>query len=729
MLSMIYVGLSILISVVLVCFGLIVQFRNTKNSLNSIFFAFTLFASVWLIANSFSASINFSHNIALFANYITLFSGAISLLFLGLFVKVLTHARLNYQWRIFIFYSVLASILSLTPLVLVDVNPVNGIYEIVFGPLAFVYFFYLPYAFISAVLYLVTYKNRPSTSGNDKETATIILRGIIFTVLGVIITNAILPFVFQNFVFTGVGAYFIVFIVYSLGYATVRHRLFDIRFVVVRSMGYILSVGLLAGIYGFVSFWLIDTILADNISLGTKRLFYVSTALAMAFTFHPLKRFFDKWSNSLFYRDAYDSQELLDRLNSILVSTVDLGKMLQDTSTVVGDTLKTEFMAIGVPGTTGPDSYRIVSTDDRTFSKSDIKQAQILLPKMDGKVVVADYLEDNHSKVKGLMQANDIATIVRMVDNPGQAQEDIGYIILGNKKSGSPFSGQDIKVLTMIADELVLAIQNALRFEEIQNFNKTLEKKVENATSRLQRANDKLVALDQTKDDFISMASHQLRTPLTSVKGYISMVLEGDAGKINEDQKNLLEQAFFSSQRMVYLISDLLNVSRLRTGKFIIEPTPINLADIIESEVAQLKETATARGLKLIYKKPKDFPVLMIDETKIRQVLTNFMDNAIYYTPSGGKIEVNLTNGRQSIELTVVDNGIGVAKHEQHNLFTKFFRAGNAKKARPDGTGLGLFMAKKVIIAQGGAIIFRSAESKGSTFGFTFDKSRLRPKN
>ena len=103
----------------------------------------------------------------------------------------------------------------------------------------------------------------------------------------------------------------------------------------------------------------------------------------------------------------------------------------------------------------------------------------------------------------------------------------------------------------------------------------------------------------------------------------------------------------------------------------------------------------------------------------------NFIDNAIYYTPSGGKIEVSLADKPQSIEFTVTDNGIGVPKHEQHHLFTKFFRAHNAKRARPDGTGLGLFMSKKVVIAQGGAVIFNSQEGKGITFWFTFPKSDL----
>ena len=117
----------------------------------------------------------------------------------------------------------------------------------------------------------------------------------------------------------------------------------------------------------------------------------------------------------------------------------------------------------------------------------------------------------------------------------------------------------------------------------------------------------------------------------------------------------------------------------------------------------------------------------MLDETKIRQVIMNFTDNAIYYTPAGGHIHVGLADKGQSIELTVKDDGLGVPKTEQHHLFGKFYRAGNARKARPDGTGLGLFMAKKVIAAQGGAIIFHSEEGKGSTFGFSFAKEKLLP--
>jgi signal transduction histidine kinase len=257
--------------------------------------------------------------------------------------------------------------------------------------------------------------------------------------------------------------------------------------------------------------------------------------------------------------------------------------------------------------------------------------------------------------------------------------------------------------------------------------NKLLLEENVRALKHLQDANAKMKQLDETKDEFISLASHQLRTPLTAVKGYISMVLDGDAGELNQMQRKLLDQAFVSSQRMVFLIADLLNISRLRTGKFVIEPSPTNLADVVQGEVEQLRETAQGRGLKLEYHKPASFPALMLDETKVRQVVMNFLDNAIYYTPAGGDIQIHLRDKQQSVEFLVSDNGIGVPKHEQQHLFSKFYRAGNARKARPDGTGLGLFMAKKVVVAQHGAVIFKSKEGHGSTFGFTLAKDKLRP--
>jgi signal transduction histidine kinase len=332
---------------------------------------------------------------------------------------------------------------------------------------------------------------------------------------------------------------------------------------------------------------------------------------------------------------------------------------------------------------------------------------------------------DNETLLHKNLKENDIEIVARLVDTLDYEVKGIGYIFLGPKKSGNLYSKDDLKILEIIANELVIAVENVLRFEEIEEFNVTLQKKIDTATRELKQSNDKLKALDEAKDEFVSMASHQLRTPLTSIKGYISMVMEGDAGKINDTQEKMLGQAFFSSQRMVYLISDLLNVSRLKTGKFLIESKPVYLPDVVESELEQLQEGAKVKDISLSFTKPKKFATLNLDEMKTRQVIMNFADNALHYTPSGGKINVELKETDKSVEFTVKDNGIGVPKEQRPKLFTKFYRADNARKARPDGTGLGLFMAKKVIIAQGGSVIFDSKEGKGSTFGFSFPKEKL----
>ena len=143
----------------------------------------------------------------------------------------------------------------------------------------------------------------------------------------------------------------------------------------------------------------------------------------------------------------------------------------------------------------------------------------------------------------------------------------------------------------------------------------------------------------------------------------------------------------------------------------------------VEEELAIVAASAGVKGVGLDFKKPADFPLLQLDDTKIRQVIMNFLDNAVYYTPAGGTVKIELEEAERTVELRIIDSGIGVPKADQHKLFTKFFRASNARKARPDGTGLGLFMAQKVIVASGGAIIFHSKEGEGSTFGFSFPRN------
>ena len=176
---------------------------------------------------------------------------------------------------------------------------------------------------------------------------------------------------------------------------------------------------------------------------------------------------------------------------------------------------------------------------------------------------------------------------------------------------------------------------------------------------------------------------------------------------------------------MVHLIGDFLNMSRLQTGRFVIERHPVDIARIIEQEVDSMKPIALSHDIKLTLKKPTRSPILYLDENKIRQVVMNFIDNAIYYSPEGTPVDVVMEIEDGDVVLRVVDQGMGVPANVQKKLFTKFFRASNARKQRPDGTGIGLYLAKRIIDGHQGKLVFESAVGKGSTFGFRLPIKQL----
>jgi signal transduction histidine kinase/uncharacterized membrane protein YidH (DUF202 family) len=576
-------------------------------------------------------------------------------------------------------------------------------------------------AYVAVVLIAVARDNAILLRRSDaklRQQAATLLVGLILTVVHALLFIVVLPSVFStNSAFYNVGYLAPYFYTSFTAYGLLRQGLFNVRAVVARSVGYVLATIVLVGSYGLAIAVLSRILLGKTVDIA-ELIIFSSIGIIAAITYAPLLQWFKKITDRIFYRDAYDAQTLIDELNKIFVSTIHIDELLHKSATLIATTLRTEICIFTIKSVKG----HITIGEGTGFHESEVKSLHAHLDAMPDSVIIVADLENKAAK-KTLV-AHNISAILRLIDVKHD-NEVMGYVLLGDKKSGSIYTLQDIRVLEIIANEMVIAAQNALRFQEIEEFNKTLQQKITEKTRSLQHANDKLRKMDQTKDDFISMASHQLRTPLTSVKGYVSMVLDGDVGALNRKQRDYLSQVFVSSQRMSYLISDLLNVSRLRTGKFIIDRNPCNLATVVHEEVSQLVETAKSRNLTLIYRQPEHFPTLMLDEMKMRQVIMNFIDNAIYYTPSDGSITVTLADNPQSIEFTVADTGIGVPKSEQHHLFSKFFRAQNARVARPDGTGLGLFMAKKVITVQGGAIIFRSREGKGSTFGFTMPKATV----
>ncbi|MSR87936.1 MAG: HAMP domain-containing histidine kinase [Candidatus Zambryskibacteria bacterium] len=236
----------------------------------------------------------------------------------------------------------------------------------------------------------------------------------------------------------------------------------------------------------------------------------------------------------------------------------------------------------------------------------------------------------------------------------------------------------------------------------------------------LQRANEKLRELDLTKSNFISIAAHQLRTPLSGVKWTLNMVLKETLGQIGTEQKSFLMKCYESNERMIVLINDMLNADRIDSNKIKYNFLPIQISDLMDDVLFEMTAFISKKKLHMSYAhKGSVFPKVLIDKEKIRGVLQNLLENSIRYTLEEGYVEIDFKEVDQFLRVSIKDSGIGIPEEEQKNIFNRFFRAKNAFKTETDGSGLGLYIAKGVVEKHGGKIWFESREGEGSTFYFT----------
>jgi len=224
--------------------------------------------------------------------------------------------------------------------------------------------------------------------------------------------------------------------------------------------------------------------------------------------------------------------------------------------------------------------------------------------------------------------------------------------------------------------------------------------------------------IEKMKTEFVSVAAHQLRTPLSAIKWTIRMILDGDVGEINEEQRELLEQTYISNERMIRLINDLLDVSRIEEGRLLYDQKDARIEDVIDSVIEASQEMLRNKNMVLEVNK-KETPKVRIDKEKIGVVIQNLLENAIKYTEQGGKIKITLDNDEKNVIFKIEDSGVGIPKSQQDRIFTKFFRAENVTRMETNGTGLGLYTTKNIVQAHKGQIWFESEENKGTTFYFT----------
>ena len=311
----------------------------------------------------------------------------------------------------------------------------------------------------------------------------------------------------------------------------------------------------------------------------------------------------------------------------------------------------------------------------------------------------------------GVLQENDI----RMLADRAHLKASIIYpLALGDRILGMLIitMNREYELLPDYEKDIIGSIVNVVSLA----FDKSL------TYEALQEANEKLQSLDKLKTEFLSLASHQLRSPLTAIKGYTSMLLEGSFGEVNDKQKEAIDRVFQSSNHLTKVVEDLLNVSKIEAGGMKYEMAPFDIEKAASDLSTDLSITAQKKGLYLNFITDKKAPYTVNgDMEKIRQVILNVVDNAIKYTQQGG-ITVNLLKDTATnmIRVAVTDTGMGISPEEKEKLFQKFSR-GEGGKTNTGGSGLGLYLAKQIAEAHGGHIAIDSpGVGKGSTFSIEF---------
>ena len=269
-----------------------------------------------------------------------------------------------------------------------------------------------------------------------------------------------------------------------------------------------------------------------------------------------------------------------------------------------------------------------------------------------------------------------------------------------------------------VIDALVLLFAIISGFFLVRSVRREVEQRqlIEKQEKELERANERLRELDRQKSEFVSIASHQLRSPLTAIKGYASLILEGSYGIIVGELKEAIQRIFDSSNLMALSVEDFLNVSRIEQGRMKYEFAPVELGTFVRAAVEEMEPTAHEHKLALHFKSHGEPFHVSADVGKLKQVLANLIDNALKYTPKGS-VTVLVTRADGHVRIEVSDTGVGMSKETIGKLFDKFVRARNANQVNVTGTGLGLYVVREFVKAHQGTVRAESdGEGKGSTF-------------
>lgn len=681
-------GLSLILNLLL---GFFVLFKNPKNVIHVTFFFFVLGVVGWG-ASILSLLI---YGADIIAVRMTFSFAAIMLAGFLLFSVVFPFGqRKNKLFYPIIFLGAAFSALPLAGNFIVKNVAVAGNFiTIDFGHLYGLYVIFAPFCIIGSLIILIN-KYIKSKSIQRLQLKYLFFGGLLFLIPAVM-TNLLLPTFFNIWQYNGLGPSFSIFMVSAITYAIVRYHLMDIWVVVRLGTIFTILLATISFIYVYIGS-MIGQFFPHTIA-------HIITSLIITVGFIPLKNFIEFSTDKIFFKKRYKFANIIGEAEEIIrQSGLDLDKILENFNRAITGALKVKEAVI-----------LILIPKDHFISRQIIGDiATEINLKPDNPII--SYFESNKGhtidaetlRPDSVKNNSNILDAVRELKQTGFSfavpieykDELIGIHLFGPKMSLDPFTKEDISLLKHLSGEMAFAIENARMFEELKK-------------------------LDQTKSEFISVASHQLRTPVSIIRWNLELAMDKETSE--QEKGELLRTVYENSDEIGHQLDKLMTAFEIEDRNIFIDKKEKCLKSLVLEHLKKNENVFKNKNLIVEIDFASDLPeTINYDYDKVSKTIDTLIQNAITYTPAGGKIKVGARKEKLKekgfLIIFISDNGIGIDEHDCGNIFKKFFRSQGARYISPNGFGLGLFIAKKFINAHGGDIWFEAnKENKGTTFYFS----------
>lgn len=344
-----------------------------------------------------------------------------------------------------------------------------------------------------------------------------------------------------------------------------------------------------------------------------------------------------------------------------------------------------------------------------------------------GLVTILSVILRYFGEAGGLVSVREISGRLTEVLTPSIAVTII-YLVIGF--FGAYLSGVVRERGELLARENSLHESSEKAGRERDQKTKFQEQKMSASELELSIANQKLRELDDARSRFVAVTTHEMRTPLAGIKWTLNMLNSGELGELSDDAKEFIKKGMDSTDHLIKIVSDLINIDKVDTDSDVIHPESLNLVELISDVTNEFSNQAVSRNIHLTFVKPEwGVPLITADRKKLRVVFENLIDNAIKYTKTGGRVTImiigdRLNTAEPQLEITVADSGIGINPHDRDKIFHKFYRGAGAIQVEPDGTGVGLYLSRDIIERHRGTIWYESRPNEGTIFHFTLPVSQ-----